>query len=124
MYIAGHATNTGEKTMAYRFKKGCKQGSPDATDLYCYGAFAITRTMKAELCQHPSDYHYLIPLRETEAISSPSMAFATPLGRDRPLCPPANTEVDGHGRLVVPFEPSLREPTGAVSESPDTELGP
>ena len=89
VYIAGHATDTGEKTVAYRFKKGCKQGSPDATDLCCYGALAVTRTMKAELREHPSDYRYLTPLRETDAISSPSMAYATPLGSDRPLCPPS-----------------------------------
>ena len=66
VYIAGHMADTGEKTMAYGFKKGCKQGSPDATDLYCYGALAVTRTMKAKLRQHPSDYHYLTPLRETD----------------------------------------------------------
>ena len=80
------------------------------------GALAVTRTMKAELRQHPSDYHYLTPLRETEAISSPLMAFATPLGRDRPLCPPTSTEMDGHERLVVPFEPSREQLKGKPLE--------
>ena len=116
VYIAGHTTDNGEKTSAYRFKKGCKQGSPDATDLYCYGALTVTRIMKAELCQHPANYGYLTPLRETAAISATAMAYATPLGSDRPLCPPSELDTKDCAQRIVPFEPSLRNDTEATNE--------
>ena len=94
VYITGRSGECGGKTTAYRFQKGCKQGSPDATDLYCYGALVVTRKMLAELRHYPDAYTYLTPLRwETEVIASPSMALATTLGRDRPLGPPTVAEL-------------------------------
>ena len=73
--------------------------------------------MLAELRQHPADYHYLTPLRETAAIANPSMAFATPLGRDRPLSPRTSAEMEDQMRLLVPFEPSGWEPAPEAESS-------
>ena len=61
VHVTGHSDDAGEKSHAFMFKKGCKQGSPDATDLYCYGATYMLRVMANELRQHPVDYDYMTP---------------------------------------------------------------
>jgi hypothetical protein len=80
--------------------------------------------MKAELRQHPANYCYLTPLRETDAISSPTMAYVTPLGSDRPLCPPSDLDTEDRARRIVPFEPSLRNKTDAAKEVSEAEPSP
>ena len=54
-------------------------------------------------------------MRETDAFSSPMMAYVTPLGSDRPLCPPSDLDTKDCARLV-PFEPSLKNETNAETD--------
>ena len=56
VYVSGHSDDAGEKCHAFLFKKGCKQGSLEATDLYCYGATYMLRVMANELRQNPDDH--------------------------------------------------------------------
>ena len=72
-YVTGH-NNNGVKRHAFLFKKGCKQGSSDATDLYCYGATYLLRVMANALRQEPGKYGYVKPSRSTTPMADPMMA--------------------------------------------------
>ena len=126
VYVLGHSDGAGEKCRAFLFKKGCKQGSLDATDLYYYGATYMLRVMANELRQDPDDYGYMTQRRSTDEMTVPVMAQVTPLTRDRPSRPAL--ELFGKVKVrVQPFKGSnelphhARQPAGIRKGERDVE---
>ena len=118
VYVSGYSAAAGEKCHAFLFKKGCKQGSPDATDLCCYSATYMLRAMANELWQHPDDYGYMTSRRSTDAMTVLAMAQVTPLTRDRPSRPAPEPSRKAKPKAKVrvwPFE-GVNAPPGCTPQ--------